>query len=79
MERCFFHQQERVLFNVLIRNGLSQRRKDRKVMDERDEFLNALGWHRHWSVDQFFGERDVFGPVPVCAAQEEVKVTGLLC
>jgi hypothetical protein len=33
----FSIKQESVLFYVLIKNGLSQRRKDRKVMDENDE------------------------------------------
>jgi hypothetical protein len=32
--------------------------------------VDIIGWHRHWSAERFFGEKDVFGPMPECAAQE---------
>jgi hypothetical protein len=27
--------------------------------------VDIFGWHRHWSAELFFGEKDVFGPVSV--------------
>jgi hypothetical protein len=32
--------------------------------------VDVIGWHRHWSSERFFGEEDVYGPMPECAAQE---------
>jgi hypothetical protein len=36
--------------------------------------VDVIGWHRHWSSERFFGEEDVYGPMPECAAQEARKL-----